>query len=118
MRRFALGAGVGRHAAPAAFGALGVRAAVDGLAGFKAFDVSTITWAFAHLGHDAVGLLEGLEQWFAGGAAEELEPAAAAAAAAKRAAKFTPQALVNTAWSLAVIGGEALRGGCLRGALG
>ena len=38
-------------------------------------------------------------------------PAAAAAAAAKRAAKFTPQALVNTAWSLAVIGGEALRGG-------
>ena len=61
-----------QNAAPGAFGALGVRAAVDGLAGFKAFDVSTITWAFAHLGHDAVGLLEGLEQWFAGGAAEEL----------------------------------------------
>ena len=100
-----------RHAAPAAFGALGVRAAVGGLAGFKAFDVSTITWAFAHLGHDAVGLLEGLEQWFAGGAAEDLEPAVAAAAAAERAAKFTPQALVTTAWSLAVVGGEALRGG-------
>ena len=31
--------------------------------GFKSFDVSTLTWAFAHLGHRAPGLVTGLDQW-------------------------------------------------------
>ena len=36
-----------------------VRFAGDGLRGFKALDVSTLAWAFAHLGHRADGLSTG-----------------------------------------------------------
>ena len=88
-----------RHAAPALFQQIDIRAAVTGLKGFKTFDVSTLVWAFAHLGHRSDGVVDGLDQW--------LEAAAATAAGAT---KFNPHALVNTAWSLAVMGGDALRG--------
>ena len=86
-----------RHAAPTLFQAIDVRAAITGLKGFKTFDVSTLVWAFAHLGHRADGTVDGLDQWLEGSGASQTS-------------KFTPQALVTTAWSLAVVGGDALRG--------
>ena len=98
-----------RHASEELFQQIGIRAAVTGLKGFKAFDISTLVYAFAHLGHGADGFLEGLDQWFAGGAEEDIGKEAADANAAKMAASFTAHPLVNTAWSLAVIGGDALR---------
>ena len=98
-----------RHASEELFQQIGIRAAVTGLEGSKPFDISTLVYAFAHLGHSADGFLDGLDQWFAGGAEEEIGKEEADANAAKKAASFTPQPLVTTAWSLAVIGGDALR---------
>ena len=98
-----------RHASPAFFNGLDVRFATEGLKKFKVFDVSTLVWAFAHLGHGSDGLRDGLEDWFVGASSESVSDADAAAAASALAKKFTPQALVTTAWSLSVVGAEAMR---------
>lgn len=98
-----------RHAAPSLFQAIDVHAAVNGLKGLKPFDVSSIVWAFAHLGHSCDGLIDGIDQWFSGGAIEEIGADVAAAHAKQAAAQFSPAALVNAAWALAVIGGDGLR---------
>lgn len=116
-----------RHASAAYFRAMDVRfAGDDGLRGFKAFDVSTLAWAFAHLGHRADGFLDGLDRWFADGGEKgnkknaapsdpnaqiiplaDRDPALAAENSAEAAKRFAPQTLVSVAWSLAVLGEEA-----------
>lgn len=98
-----------RHAAPRLFQQMGIRAAVTELKGFKAFDVSTLVWSFAHLGHRADGVVDGFDQWLSAGADEGEGEGEGGAGKVSKVSKFTPQALVTTAWSLAVVGGDALR---------
>ena len=38
-----------------------------GLAKYKPYDVSTLAWAFAHLGGGGGGFVDGLDRWFSGG---------------------------------------------------
>ena len=104
-----------RHASTPVFQALDIRFASDlGLQKYSPFDLSTLAWAFAHLGNDGSGFVDGLNTWFTGGAVveETVEDddvrAALTATASKKAQSFTPQTLVATAWGLTVMGGDAL----------
>ena len=107
-----------RHSSRAVFRALDARFASDaGLAKYKPYDVSTLAWAFAHLGGGGAGFVDGLDRWFSGGVnVEEVAMLASseadaelAATASKNARTFTPHALAATAWGLTVLGGDATR---------
>jgi hypothetical protein len=107
-----------RHSSRAVFRALDARFASDaGLAKYKPYDVSTLAWAFAHLGGGGAGFVDGLDRWFSGGVnVEEVAmlgsseaDAELAATASKNARTFTPHALAATAWGLTVLGGDATR---------
>ena len=111
-----------RHSSQAVFRALDARFASDaGLAKYKPYDVSTLAWAFAHLGGGGGGFVDGLDRWFSGGVnieevammddAESAETATAslAAVASEKARAFTPQALAATLWGLTALGGDATR---------
>ncbi len=107
-----------RHSSRAAFQALDARFASEaGLAKFKPYDVSTLAWAFAHLGGGGAGFVDGLDRWFSGGVNVEeiaMDPSASAleelhATASKNARAFTPHALAATLWGLTALGGDAMR---------
>ena len=107
-----------RHSSCAAFQALDARFASEaGLAKFKPYDVSTLAWAFAHLGGGGAGFVDGLDRWFSGGVNIEeiaMDPSASAleelnATASKNARAFTPHALAATLWGLTALGGDAMR---------
>ena len=107
-----------RHSSCAAFQALDARFASEaGLAKFKPYDVSTLAWAFAHLGDGGAGFVDGLDRWFSGGVNVEeiaMDPSASAleelhATASKNARAFTPHALAATLWGLTALGGDAMR---------
>ena len=107
-----------RHSSCAAFQALDARFASEaGLAKFKPYDVSTLAWAFAHLGGGGAGFVDGLDRWFSGGVNIEeiaMDPSASAleelnATASKNARAFTPHALAATLWGLTALGGDATR---------
>ena len=102
-----------RHSSRAVFRALDARFASDaGLANYKPYDVSTLAWAFAHLGGGGAGFVDGLDRWFSGGVNVEeyaRNDAELAATASKNARTFTPHALAATLWGLTVLGGDATR---------
>ena len=107
-----------RHSSRAVFRALDARFASDaGLAKYKPYDVSTLAWAFAHLGGGGAGVVDGLDRWFSGGVNVEeiaMDPSASAleelhATASKNARAFTPHALAATLWGLTALGGDAMR---------
>lgn len=101
-----------RHSSRAVFEALDFKFANDsGLQKYTPYDVSTLAWAFAHLGSSTgAGFVEGLDRWFANGDAGEVFSCEdSAGAASKRAESFSPGALATALWGLTVLGGDATR---------
>ena len=91
-----------RHASERFFHELDIHAALTGLKGFQAYQLTTVAWAFAHLGHKHTGSAEGLDISVtrAPARAKTMSPAEAADAQIHR---FNATILASLAWSFCVM---------------
>ena len=91
-----------RHASTRFFHELDIHAALTGFKGFQAYQITTVAWAFAHLGHRHVGFLEAIDIWVtrAPARAKSMSPREAATAQIHR---FNATILASLAWSFCVM---------------
>jgi len=93
---------ISRHSSERFFHELDVHAAMTGFKGFQAYQITTVAWAFAHLGHSHAGFLDGIDVWVARAPArnKDLTPQQAAEAQVHR---FNATILASLAWSFCVM---------------
>lgn len=93
---------ISRHASDRFFQELDIHAAMHGMKGFQAYQITTIAWAFAHLGHKHAGFLDGLDVWVTRAPARkaDMSPTEAAVSQVHR---FNATILASLAWSFCVM---------------
>lgn len=93
---------ISRHASDRFFHELDVHAAMHGLKGFQAYQITTVAWAFAHLGHAHAGFLDGIDVWVTKAPARNKDMSREEAAQAQ-VHRFNATILASLAWSFSVM---------------
>ena len=93
---------ISRHSSENFFRELDIHAAMHGLKGFQAYQITTVAWAFAHLGHKHAGFLDGVDVWVTRAPARNKDMSKEDAAAAQ-VHRFNATILASLAWSFCVM---------------
>jgi len=93
---------ISRHASDRFFQELDIYAAMQSLKGFQSYHITTIAWAFAHLGHKHAGFLDGMDAWVARAPARK-SSMSAEEAAKDQVHRFNATLLASLAWSFCVM---------------
>ena len=92
---------ISRHSSENFFRELDIHAAMHGLKGFQAYQITTVAWAFAHLGHKHAGFLDGVDVWVTRAPARNKDMSKEDAAAAQ-VHRFNATILASLAWSFTI----------------